>query len=309
MNGRSIKRNRTYVVGAFVSGVGVLLVIVILWLVGSRFLRPVDRYRIVFKRSVSGLSPGAAVEVNGVAVGKVMNIHLTRESPPRVVVEIETKPGTPIRRDSTATLSGSLVTGIRFVEIRGGSEQAGPLSEDEPMPVDESSFDDIRTQASALSKQTLMLLGALNQDILNKNNRETFGQLMQDMSASAHSLKVITSDFATPENMAELKKTLANLSETTARLNDTVNTFSSHRNEIYGNLDSALKRLDKTLADAQRIVLSVDGVVTRSTGEIDQTLHELHRTSRHLDETVQGIQADPSVLLWGSKISDREKTQ
>src|SRR5437588_4623587 len=100
MQTKAARRQRTLIVGAFVAGVGVLLVIVLFWVAGSRFLRPVDRYKIVFIKSVSGLLPGAAVELNGVTVGKVIDIHLTQDSPPRVEVEIEVRPGTPVRKDS-----------------------------------------------------------------------------------------------------------------------------------------------------------------------------------------------------------------
>src|SRR5438093_8126686 len=125
MDAKLIKRRRTAVVGAFVVGVGVLLLIALLWLAGSRFLRPVDRYKVVFKGSVSGLLEGAAVELQGVTVGKVEDIHLTTDSPPRVQVDIEVKPGTPVKRDTVARLSGSLVTGIGFIQLSGGSQQAG----------------------------------------------------------------------------------------------------------------------------------------------------------------------------------------
>ena len=58
-------------VGLFVTLSFFLFAAAILWLAGSRFFQPVDTYAIYFTRSVSGLLPGAAVEYQGVTVGKV----------------------------------------------------------------------------------------------------------------------------------------------------------------------------------------------------------------------------------------------
>jgi phospholipid/cholesterol/gamma-HCH transport system substrate-binding protein len=93
-------------VGLFVTVSFFILAASVLWLAGSRFLQPVDLYHIIFDRSVSGLLPGAAVEYQGVTVGKVEKIRLTSEIPPRVAVTIALEPGTPVRQDTKALLLG-----------------------------------------------------------------------------------------------------------------------------------------------------------------------------------------------------------
>src|SRR5215475_10858925 len=122
-------------VGIFVTVCFFILAGAILWLAGSRFLQPVDIYHIIFDKSVSGLLPGAAVEYQGVTVGKVDKIHLTHNTPPRVAVTIALQPGTPVRQDTTAILVGSLVTGIRIIELEGGSPITPPLKPGETISV------------------------------------------------------------------------------------------------------------------------------------------------------------------------------
>ena len=99
----------------------------LLWLAGSRFFQSVDTYTILFAESVSGLLPGAAVEYQGVTVGKVETLGLTQDAPPRVQVTIALQSGTPIRQDTTAHLIGSFVTGIRYIELAGGSSARSRL--------------------------------------------------------------------------------------------------------------------------------------------------------------------------------------
>ena len=55
-------------VGAFVVVMSCVLVGALLWLAGANVFRRVDRYYIVFDRSVSGLAPGGTVEFQGVPV-------------------------------------------------------------------------------------------------------------------------------------------------------------------------------------------------------------------------------------------------
>lgn len=307
-----MKHDRTFVVGTYVAGIAVILIIVLLWLAGSRFLRPVERYRVFFRGSVSGLLPGASVELNGVSIGKVVDLHLTNDSPPRVEVDLEVRPGTPVRRDSVATLSGSLVTGIRFIQISGGTTAAGPLPEGDVIRVDESSFEDIRRQAQALTQETRDVLTSLNHDVLNRPNREALGRTILDLSATVHNLKTLTDDLASPQRLAALNDTLNNLSRTTQRVREaaesasaTMQTFSAHREQLYADFSGALRRLNGTLDSADQLMTSANALLARNAPQLDQSARRLNRASRHIDETIDAIHADPSALVWGSGGSER----
>ncbi|HYB89853.1 MAG TPA: MlaD family protein [Candidatus Binataceae bacterium] len=310
------RRERTVVVGAFVTGTAVVLLIGILWLAGSRFLRPVDRYRIVFTRSVSGLLPGASVELNGVEVGKVIAVNLTRDSPPRVEVNLEVKPGTPVYRDTVARLEGNLVTGIQFIELTGGSRQSGELGEEQAITAVESSFEDFRRQALEVSNQTYQLVSGLNEDTLNKQNRAALSDVIQNLDATTRNLRTITADLAEAHRLESINTTLANLSEAAGRLNRAADhaavateVFSKRSGETMNNLNTVLVRAGSAMDSAQTLLETTNGLMSRNYQDIDRTLLEIGHASRHLDETLQTIQADPSVVIWGSKVSTREVNQ
>jgi phospholipid/cholesterol/gamma-HCH transport system substrate-binding protein len=307
------RNNRTYVVGVFVAGIAVIVVIVLLWLTGSRFLRPVDRYQVVFKGSVSGLLPGGAVELEGVTVGKVVDIRLTHDSPPRVVVDIEVRPGTPIRRNTLATLSGSLVTGIQFVALSGGTEQAGELPQGDSITAQQRSFEDIRNKALDLTDQTRQALSSINR-VLDKDNTAALKSLIQDLSATAHNLRTVTGDLTEPARLHAINTTVDNLREASERLNHTaqragtlVDSLTTKAPELASEATSAFKRLNQTLAGAQHLIATTDALLSRSSGDLDTTLHQINHVSRHLDETIQTIQAEPSVLLFGNRVPVREE--
>lgn len=310
------KRQRSYVVGVYVAGCAVVLIIVLLWLAGSRFLRPMDRYEVVFNGSVSGLLPGASVELNGVAVGKVTAIHLTDDSPPRVIADLEVTPHTPVRRDSIASLGGNIVTGIRFVQLSGGTAQAGPLPQDAAIKVDESSFEDIRVQATQVTEQTRDLLLTLNHNVFSKNNKAALTELIQNLASTSRNLKTITDDFANKERLASINLSLDNLEQASAKMkaaatsaDELASAINAHREQVTQEVDEALARLNRLLASGEHLAMTADDLVQRNSATIHRAVRQIDHATRHLDETIETIQADPSELIFGNRQGERESTR
>lgn len=73
--------------------------------------------------SVSGLKPGARVEVAGVEVGKVDRITLDAKSGDRAIAYLKIKSGVKITDDSIASVRTSGIIGDKFIKLKpGGSE-------------------------------------------------------------------------------------------------------------------------------------------------------------------------------------------
>ena len=74
--------------------------------------------------SVSGLKPGARVEVAGVEVGKVDKIMLDAKSGDRALAYLKIKTGVNITDDVIASVRTSGIIGDKFIKLRpGGSEK------------------------------------------------------------------------------------------------------------------------------------------------------------------------------------------
>ena len=74
--------------------------------------------------SVSGLKPGAKVEVAGVEVGKVDHIALDAKSGDRALAYLKIKSGVKITDDVIASVRTSGIIGDKFIKLRpGGSEK------------------------------------------------------------------------------------------------------------------------------------------------------------------------------------------
>ncbi len=73
--------------------------------------------------SVSGLKPGAGIEVAGVEVGKVERITLDPQSPDRALAYMKIKSDVKISDDVIASVRTSGIIGDKFIKLKpGGSE-------------------------------------------------------------------------------------------------------------------------------------------------------------------------------------------
>jgi len=314
-------------VGIFVTISFFVLAAGILWLAGSRFFQSVDTYKIVFDQSVSGLLPGAAVEYLGVTVGKVEQVRLTGDSPPRAAVIIALQPGTPVRRDTSAHLLGSLVTGIRFVELIGGSADSPPLELGGTIPVSTGDFEQFRDQASEIATHLLSTLTRIEQDLLNDENRAAFSTLLRNASHISETLSTSLDDVSTPATRASLKAMVDNLSQAAAGIKSATDAINDIRGDIYNEGHATLAQIRQTAAvtaklagetrevmqnavtlakHADQLTVRFDDVVASNNKELRQLLMNLSEASRHLNETVSTLKDDPSEIVWGKNLPEKE---
>ena len=122
--------------GAFTLAVIAIAFGYILWVAGSGDNKAKAVYTINFQGSVSGLSVTSPVLLNGVPVGQVSAIRLSRKDVSAVHVEITVDKDTPIRENSVATLEPQGLTGTSRVMISGGTNDSPLLTasddDDEP---------------------------------------------------------------------------------------------------------------------------------------------------------------------------------
>lgn len=300
-------------VGLFVTASFFVLAAAILWLAGSRFLQPVDIYRINFTKSVSGLLPGAAVEYQGVTVGKVENLHLTDEMPPRVAVTIALQPGTPVRQNTTALLVGSLVTGIRIVELQGGSGDAPLLAPGGTISVKGGEFEEFRDRASEIAERLASTLTRIEQDLLSEDNRAAISSFLRNASLLTESLRASLDDVSTPETRASLKAMVDNLAQAAAGIKSVTAAVNDIRGDLFNDGKAMMVQIRQTAAvtanlarDVAQLTKHVNQLVSDNRHEVSQLLTHLTDASRYLKETADTIRNDPSEIIWGTTLPARE---
>ena len=122
------------VVGAVVLALLAGLVAFSLWLVDAGVDRNLARYEIAFAGSVSGLPEGGQVLYRGIPVGRVADIRIDPTNVENVLVTVEIDRETPIKEDTVATLEFQGLTGIAYVQLRGGTQQSARLDPNAAAP-------------------------------------------------------------------------------------------------------------------------------------------------------------------------------
>ena len=198
------------VVGGFVLVSLIALVVMVIWLAGTTFDEEFAYYDILFEGSVTGLKSGNPVRYRGIAVGVVSDMGIDKENVERVRVTIEVPNDTPIKEDAIASLEFQGITGVAYVQIEGGTQDANMLRPQlgRPRPIIESKpsqlqevFDaapEVLNRFIALLEQASVLLGKENQSNVadTLQNITTFTDVLAENSGDvghmiSDSVKVI----------------------------------------------------------------------------------------------------------------------
>ncbi|HEV7734597.1 MAG TPA: MlaD family protein [Candidatus Binatia bacterium] len=299
-------RGDLILVGVFVLVAGTVLVGALLWIAGANIFRDKDEYTVLFDRSVSGLSPGATVEFQGVSVGRVSDLTLTEDIPPRVAVVLEVRPGTPLRKDTRAALVGSLVTGIKFIQLQGGSEESPLLPPESWIQGDVASLEQFRDRAVEIVDRALNILQRLDQQVFNEGNNAKLSQFVNDLTAVTSSLRAgleVFQEKGTTTTLADLVKQVSGVAQ---RLDTILSDLQGSKDQLIGGVTVTVKRVDETVIAIRDLVKTLNAQLSSTGGSIGTVLGDLNTVTQRLEETVDEIRGDPSLLLRGRTVPDRE---
>lgn len=289
-------------VGLFVLVLGTALIAGVLWLGSGGPGQDYQRYQVYMSESVAGLSRDGAVKYRGVDVGRIREIRLDPGNPERVQLLLEIETGTPIKQDTVATLKSQGLTGLAYIELLGGSQDAPPLTatpgEDYPV---------IPTKPS--------LMGRLDNSL---------GTLMDNLIDTSKRLKTVLSD----TNQQLLTRTLRNLDTLTGAMasrSDTIGTAMDDLADTLRNARGASESLPDMVAQLQNSAAALEKMASEMAAagtELRKTVkargeelgqftgsalpdaavmtQELRRAAENFRRLSESLQRDPSILLRGA---------
>lgn len=106
------------IVGLFVIVLTTVIVLTIIWLSSGLSAESYSTYKVYMKESVSGLSIDSAVEFNGVNVGTVTSIEISKKDPQLVELLLKIKHSTPVSQGTRAMLNSRGLTGITYIALQ-----------------------------------------------------------------------------------------------------------------------------------------------------------------------------------------------
>jgi phospholipid/cholesterol/gamma-HCH transport system substrate-binding protein len=302
-------------VGAFVLLLAAAGIGVVLWLAsGGAWQKKHDLYLAMSDESVAGLNIDAPVKFNGVDVGKVQTIALDPANPGRVRLTFAIERGTPIKQDTAAVLKTQGLTGIAYVELKGGAIDSPLLvaTPPEPLPV-------IRTEPSLSARLENVLASVLvkldrttsNIDaILSDDNRRAVTAVLADVAAV---MRVLAARKGTLDTaMVDAGHTLDHTARASAQLRPviadigrTAQSLDKLGIEAAAASARAGRTVDAVGADVQRFGTETLPDVQRLIGELNALSVSLRRLSEQTERHPAGLLSGRSAVPPGPGESSR----
>ena len=311
-----ITRAQKIRLGIFLLAATVLLLGLLVLVVGTKFMEDWDEYLIEYDDvSVAGLSVGTQVKYYGIKVGRVEDVYIAPEDITKIVVQISLRKDTPIKTDTKAVVAGIGITGLKYIELTGGTKQAERVKpggkilagtsfteETEEMLdkldrilanlVDFTSEDTRAVVRRTITSTDSLLIGIID---LIETNRDEIRMTSKNVVHVSEDLIRIS---AKAENSVdrvyqivqseEIEQSLHNLQEITSALKSDLGDQQ---------LGKTLKALNDLIANADRTFTHMDLTLLKSRTDIIRSFQELRESLENLREATAAVREDPSVLL------------
>ncbi|MCT4657271.1 MAG: MCE family protein [Cohaesibacter sp.] len=294
----------------------------VFWIANFDENRPMKELTIRFPGSVAGLSQGGMVMFNGIDVGEVKRLSYDPVNPKHVIAVLKVDSGIPLKADSNITLSYQGLTGIGYIEMKGGTESLpNVFSQSEPseLMASNSAFEDLMAGARVVLSRADSILSKvetvvdtnearINNSIENvetftlalKNNADGIDSFLSDASSAAKGLTSLSAKLETlstkaekligavePESVQKSVKNVETFTDNLAKASNNFDAVIADASSAAKNINEFSGQLSTSLDKVDGLVASIDPVVVR------QSVASLSTFAKSLDESSDDI----SVIL------------
>ncbi len=279
-------------VGLFVVLLTAGLITFAYWLGKHGGRQEYDSYLVYMSESVAGLSTDASVKYRGVNVGTVEQLGINPHNSEEVELRLKIEHGTPIKTDTTAKLESFGITGLAFIELSGGSNDAPLLKKSGDsipiIPAIPSTFTQIYASLEQLIQQSTVALVKFDR-ILSKEN-------LENITAILGETKLLVKDIrGQMEGLQNFVENGVVMEKHVSRAFDRVANASDKVADASGSVKTMADSLEHNYAD---VGLNMQQNVRQSLELFNQLLYDLDMLTGDLQHATQAIQASPSDLLF-----------
>lgn len=266
-------------IGLFTLGVIVACFVFIYWLARydeSGIRKPL---RILIPGSVTGLAPGSQVLFNGIKIGEVNTLRINPDDPNEVEAMVSVDPNQPIKKDTKASLGIQGLTGIAYVELKGGT---GTL----PNLLDQQGIPTLTAQGSGLQD-----LIASAQELVTKVNTAVdrvngfIDTAEPGLTTSVKNIQTFTDALAS--NSEGVKEFMTNVGDLSKRIGSLSETLTG----MVGKADKIISAIDPSkVADTLANIATVTDKLSASSGAFPEIIGNVKQVSEQLEKALDGAQ-------------------
>ena len=264
--------------------------------IGAKFSKQTTRYYSEFTgESLSGLTKGMDVKFRGIPIGKVSAISYNPSDLSKVRVEFEVEKEFPMKEDMVAETGMSGITGLKYIEIMGGTNEAALLPPNSLIPSRPSLFGTLSDKAESIIANVEELLKNLN----TATNRDS----LNDLFETFRNINELTSNVnsASGNFVEKFDSIVTSINNMTTTMEQLVYDFSEK-----GHLFDIMINLDSTVVSLNELAKNFGLTFTQSREDFGATLQDLRQTMENLDELSAMLVENPSLLLYGTPQKKRK---
>ncbi|NVJ97733.1 MAG: MCE family protein [Alphaproteobacteria bacterium] len=296
-------------VGSFVLAFMAGLIAFAIWIAKVDLDAEYREYDIYFDGTVSGLYKRSVVYYLGIPVGDVRDITVAPNDTQKVRVHVRLRDEVPVTEGATARLEFQGLTGVAYIELKGGPKGAKRLQ-----PAAGQEYPVINAEASPLLEFYESAPNLVNeairavvqvQRLLSNENIQKVASILDNADRMTGNMARGTEDI--DALVAEARNVLVKVTETA----DKLTRLADNGNQLLErDGDRLVNEAVEALDAAQALLARIDGVVAANEGDIRQfvsgslpeaarMIMDLRTTARSLSRLVTKIERDPAALLVG----------
>lgn len=254
--------------------------------------------------SISGLSRASEVRFEGLPVGQVVDVRLSPEMDGTILVRLEVDEETPVRTNSTATISSLGVTGVSFVALSAGDPTLPLLRDTAEIPVipaGRAALDVVFEDGPAIIERALNIMEQLN-ELLGEENRGRVDRILGNLETSSEGLAAALGDFAyvsrtigdASTDIADFTVRMVPVAEGALATLETVDQTLEIYTQLAERAQGSLDVTDATL-EAARVVLETSDRYLGT--DLTELTNELTRTSAAVRGQVDTLGGEAQAMF------------
>src|SRR6056297_637240 len=217
-----------------------ILLSVIGFLTAREYFEKEDFYYVSYQDiSVSGLEVGSPVKYMGIKVGTIQDITIDPENVSKIIVKLALKPETPIKADAHADITSIGITGLKAIEISGGTNEAESLDPGSYIPAGSSVTQEITGKAEIIAQKAEAVLNNL-QSFTQPDNLDKITGMVDEITRLAEQTNqtVIKIDTLVTETRADIRESIAPMKQVSQRLEESSKLLQTTMETIYLRVES-----------------------------------------------------------------------
>lgn len=283
----------------------VLLAVFIAVPVGVRLRDTHVAYYASFEgESLSGLEQGATVKFHGIPIGKVEELSYNPDNINTVRVRLKIEEDFPMKTDMYAQTGMMGITGLMYVEILGGSNEAPVMEPGSEIPTKRSMISTVTGKAEAIVGKVELLLNHLT--------RITHPDSLQSAKLTLDNVAAISEDAR--RIMGDLRPDIKNMTGSTKSILASVDSIAVDMKALTretreslreGRLTQIMTSIDSTARSLSALSVNMDLMLRQSREDIRISLENLKETLENANQLSKALAENPSLLLRGEQQRER----